>query len=133
MKKVRIILFVVSVLAMLIAWLFIAYDSTLNLFGAKQIVIIVFLLVAGIIAMMGFLKRSKEREEGKPVDDELTSLIKYRTGYMAYMVSMYMWLFIFIMKSAFPDVDTMLGAGILLSALIWYVSQNIVKREYSEK
>ena len=133
MKKVRIILFVVSVLAMLIAWLFIAYDSTLNLFGAKQIVIIVFLLVAGIIAMMGFLKRSKEREEGKPVDDELTSLIKYRTGYMAYMVSMYMWLFIFIMKSAFPDVETMLGAGILLSALIWYVSQYIVKREYSEK
>ena len=63
----------------------------------------------------------------------MTTQIKYKSGYYAYLYSMYMWLFIFLLKDKFPDVETMLGGGILLSALIGFIVKIIVKRNLNEK
>jgi len=43
-----------------------------------------------------------------------------------------MWLFIFILKDWFPDTETMLGGGILLSATIFYITKVVVKRRFYE-
>ena len=49
------------------------------------------------------------------------------------MWSMYMWLFIFIFKDKFPDVETMLGGGILLSALLALIARVYVKKKFYEE
>ena len=81
---------------------------------------------------MKAIKRDREEREGLPADDELSMLIKYKSGYYAYMASMYMWFFIFLLKDNFPNTEAMLGGGILLSALISYLAKYVVKRNLNE-
>ncbi len=45
---------------------------------------------------------------------------------------MYMWLFIFLLKDKFPDTETLLGGGILLAALISFITKIIVKQRFNE-
>ncbi|NOY50181.1 MAG: hypothetical protein GXO88_06450 [Chlorobi bacterium] len=73
-------------------------------------------------------KKEKDIEKGMAVEDELSNLIKYKSGYLAYMYSMYMWLVIFVLKDHFPNNESMIGGGILLSALIFGISKFIVKK-----
>ena len=97
-----------------------------------NIVILSMILVLGGYVIMMEIKKTKERADGLPEEDELSALIKYKSGYRAYMVSMYMWLFIFIFKDKFPDIETMLGGGILLSAVIFMLIRATEKRKYLE-
>ncbi len=78
------------------------------------------------------VKKDRDEKLGIATEDELSNLIKYKSGYYAFLSSMYMWLFVFIFKDKFPDTETMLGGGILLFALIFYVSKVIVKRGFNE-
>ena len=89
-------------------------------------------MLFGTIAFVRALKRDKEEKEGLPAEDELSNLIKYKAGYLAYMTSMYMWLFIFIFKDKFPNVESMLGGGILLSALIFFITKVSVNKNINE-
>jgi hypothetical protein len=43
-----------------------------------------------------------------------------------------MWLFIFLFKDIFPDVETMLGGGILLSGVISIAIKAYLTRHYHE-
>ena len=89
--------------------------------------------IFAIISIFTTLKKVKEEKEGQPMEDELTTQIRYKAGYEAYVFSLYMWLFIFLLKDIFPDTETMIGGGILLSALIGMISKIIVKQKLNEK
>ena len=78
--------------------------------------------------MINSNKKDKEARDGFPSDDELSNIVKFKSGYYAYMSSMYMWLFIFLLRDKFPDVETMVGGGILLSALMAFISKIVVKK-----
>jgi len=132
MKKRRKTLLITSVLMMAVLWAFIVLEKGTTLFKGLDLVIFVLIIIGGSIAFISALKRDKEEKEGQPAEDELSSKIKYKAGYYAYMASMYMWLFIFLMKDKFPDSETMLGGGILLSALISYIAKYIVKKNFDE-
>lgn len=90
------------------------------------------IILGGIVAFINANKEDKQVKEGLPIDDELSKLIKYKTGYYAYMASLYMWLVIFVAKGMFPDIETMLRGGILLSCLIWAISKYIVELKFDE-
>jgi hypothetical protein len=62
----------------------------------------------------------------------MSTRIKYKAGYHAFMASMYIWLFIFLFKDLFPDVETMLGGGILLSAVTAMAIKAYLTRHYHE-
>ena len=49
------------------------------------------------------------------------------------MASLYMWLFIFLFKDKFSDLETLLGGGILLPALISYFARVVVKKQINAK
>ena len=89
--------------------------------------------ILGIIGLYRALKLAKEEREGMNTEDELSLHLKYKAGYYAYMSSMYMWLFIFLLKENFPDTETMLGGGILLSGLIAFITKIVVKYELNGK
>ena len=48
------------------------------------------------------------------------------------MASMYMWLFIFLFKDIFSDVEIMLGGGILLSGVMAMAIKTYLTRHYHE-
>ena len=112
---------------------FIAVEKGTNLFQGLDLIIFILIVLGGIIAFVSALKKDKEEKQGMPADDKFSLLLKYKSGYYAYMASLYMWLFIFLFKGYFPDVETMLGGGILLSALISFIRKFIVKRQFNEK
>ena len=132
MKKNRKTLMITSILLMLVIWGFIVIERGTDLFHGLKLVIIALIIVIGVIAIFRALKKEKEIKEGLPAEDELSLQIRNKSGYYAYMASMYMWLFIFLFKDKFPDTETMLGGGILLSALIGFISKMIVKRDLND-
>lgn len=88
---------------------------------AIGIAIITFLL--GIVALFRqAFSKNKNLALGVPDEDEFTKLAKVYAGNRAFLYSMYLWLLIFIFNSSFPKAETMLGIGILGSALIYGIS-----------
>lgn len=132
MKKNKRILLITSILIMVAFGGFIVADKETSLFQGLELLIFVLIVIIGIIAFVIAFKKDKEEKEGYPSDDELSTLIKYKSGYYAYLASMYMWLFIFLFKDKFPNIESMLGGGILLSALIGFLAKLYVKQNFNE-
>ena len=103
-----------------------------ELLGGLELFILVLIIVLAVVVFVNALKRDRDIKAGLPVDDELSTRIKYKAGYYAYLASMYMWLFIFLLKDNFPDVETMLGGGILLSGAISIIIKYMVKYKFDE-
>ncbi len=122
---------ITSILIMAAIWGFIILERGTNLFKGLDLLVFSLIVIIGIIAFIQALKKDKDEKEGLPSDDELSLQIKYKSGYYAYLSSMYMWLFIFLLKDKFPDTETMLGGGILLSAIIAFISKMLVKRNFA--
>ena len=94
--------------------------------------IYILIIILGGVALYISFRKDKERREGQPVEDELSNLIKYKAGYYAFIWSMYMWLFIFILRGYFPNTESMIGGGVLLSALISVAAKFIIKKQIHE-
>ena len=103
-----------------------------ELLGGLELFILILIIILGIVVLVNALRKERDIKAGLPVDDELSTRIKYKAGYYAYLTSMYMWLFIFLLKDNFPDVETMLGGGILLSGAISIIIKYMVKYKFDE-
>ena len=130
MKNNRKTLLITSVLFMLAIWSFILIEKGTNLFKGLDLLIFILIIGIGVIALINAFKKDKEEKAGFATEDELSLKIKYKSGYNAYIASMYMWLFIFLMKDKFPNIETLLGGGILLSALIGFIAKYLVKKKH---
>ena len=97
-----------------------------------DVLIVVLIMVAAVYALVTHLKQHKDVQSGFPAEDEMSNRIKYKAGYYAFLTSLYMWLFIFLFKDFFPDVETMLGGGILLSATLSIVIKTYLTRNFHE-
>lgn len=133
MKNQVILIFTTLVLIGLIVGGYIVADKGYELFKGLDLLIFVLIVIFGVIAIYLAFKKFREKKAGLTIEDELSMQLKYKAGYYAFISSMYMWLFIFLLKDKFPDTESMLGGGILLSALIAFISKIIVKRELNEK
>ena len=132
MNKNRKTLLIITLLTMLVVLAFIVITNKANVLKGLNLLIFALIIIGGIIAFVSAYKKDKEEKAGLTTEDELSTLIKYKSGYYAYMASMYMWLFIFLFKDKFPDIETMLGGGILLSGLIGYISKIVVKQKLND-
>ena len=133
MKNSRKTLLITSILVMAVIWGFIALERGTGMLKGLDLIIIALIIVIGIVAFVNALKKDKEEKEGLTIEDELSRLLKYKAGHHAYLASMYMWLFIFLFKDKFPDTETMLGGGILLSAAIAMIAKYVVKLKFNEE
>jgi len=118
MKQAKSALIPVSALFMLSIFGFSALYNAGYIPNGLDLFIFAMIMIAGIYAFVVHMKRYKDLEQGITPDDELSNQIKYKAGYYSFLVSMYLWLFIFMFQRYFPDVETMLGGGILLSGII---------------
>ena len=99
----------------------------------KMLLIYGLIGIFAIISILGAVKKMKEEKEGQPIEDELTTQIKHKAGHDAYIASLYMWLFIFLFRDFFPDTESLVGGGILLTGLIGFIAKIIVKRKFNEE
>ncbi len=99
----------------------------------KMLLIYALIGIVAIISILKAVKKMKEEKEGQPIEDELTTQIKHKAGHDAYIASLYMWMFIFLLRDFFPDVESMVGGGILLSGLIGFIAKIIVRRKFNEE
>ena len=110
------VLFVIF--AMIITWFIISGPESLLPIG---IAILTFLIGVGVFTQQ-MINKKRDLESGSPAEDEFTKLAKVYAGNQAFLYSMYLWLLIFIFNSTFTKNETMLGIGILGSALIYGIS-----------
>lgn len=103
-----------------------------ELFTGLELFILILIIILGIVVLVNAMKKERDLKAGLPADDELSMRIKYKAGYYAYLTSMYMWLFIFLLKDNFPDIETMLGGGILLSGALAVIIKYVVKYKFDE-
>lgn len=96
----------------------------------KMMIIYALIGLVAIASIFIALKKMKEEKEGQPLEDEMSTRIKFRAGHDAYIASLYMWLFIFLFRDLFPDTETMVGGGILISGLIGFIAKFLVKRKF---
>ena len=99
----------------------------------KMIIIYCLIGIVAVISIVIAIKKMKEEKEGQPIDDEFTMQIKHKAGFYAYIASLYMWLFLFLFRGVFSDVETLIGGGILLSGLIGFVCKAIVKEKFNDQ
>lgn len=111
-----------SLLLLLFSMLIIWFIST----GPQSplpIVIAILSLTLGIFAFVRqTIKKARDIESGAPSEDEFTKLARVYAGHRAFLCSMYLWFLIFAFNTSFTKNETMLGIGILGSALIYGVS-----------
>jgi len=129
-RKKRFMITFISIMVISLGYIYL--DKGTELFKGLELIIVLLITIAGIIALIRVIKKDKNLNEGLPEDDELSTKIKYKSGYYAYMATMYIWVIIFILKDLFPDKQSMLGGGILLSALISFVAKYFVKKNFYE-
>jgi hypothetical protein len=121
-----------SIIVMMTIWGFIWAQKRTDIFQSFELYLFLAIIFFGVVALVIAFRKEKEIKSGFAVDDELSDRIKHKAGYYAYLSSMYMWLLIFIFHYKFPDVETMLGGGILLSAALSLIARYIVKRQFDE-
>lgn len=124
---------ITAILFMAIIWVFIIIEKGTTLLEGLDLFIFVLIIAFGVVALYNALKKDKEQAEGQPEEDELSNLIKYKSGYYAYMASLYMWLLFFLLKDRFPNIETLIGGGILLTALFSFIARLYVKRQLHAK
>jgi len=130
MKQSRNALIIVSILSMTFILGLIGVFRAGYIPKGLDIFIIALTVIAAVYALVVYLKQHKDVKSGFPAEDEMTALIKYKAGHYAFIASMYMWLLIFLFKRLFPDVETMLGSGILMSAVFAIVIKSYLTRNY---
>ena len=133
MKKNKKKLLMISVLLGSVVLTLTIMAMNTKLFQGLNLIMVVLIVVIGAIALFSAVRKEKEERQGLTVEDELSTLMKYKSGYYAYLASMYMWLFIFLFKDKFPDTETLLGGGILLSGLIAFVAKYFVKQKFNKQ
>ena len=132
MKQTRSAIVLVSVLVMLSIWGFIVLYRGGFVPRGLDVFIFALILISGVYAFVTHMRQHKDVQLGFPPEDELSTQIKYRAGYYAFIASLYIWLFIFLFNRYFADVETMLGSGILLSAFVSIVAKSYLTRNYDE-
>jgi uncharacterized membrane-anchored protein len=122
----------VSMLFMLSVWAFAALHHWGHIPEPLGIFIFAMIMIAGIYAFFTHMRRYEEAKQGFAVEDELSTRIRYKAGYYAFMTSLYIWIAIFLFQRFIPDTETMLGAGLLLSMFVFMGIRAYLGRSYNE-
>lgn len=132
MKAAKSSLVLVSVLAMFSIWGFIFAYRAGYIPAGLELFIFLLIMLAGVYFFIVQMKKHKDINLGLPTDDELSEQIKYRSGYLAFTASLFVWLALFLLKEWITDYDTLFGLGVLLPAAIFMVIRSYLSRNFSE-
>ena len=126
------ILLAINLVIILVVLGITAFEKETGFLEGIHPVILLFLVIISVFVAIRPLKKRSNNKTALAIDDELSLLIKYKAGYYAYLITMFIWLLIFLVKESFPNPDVLLGIGIMLSAISAIVSRIVIKRKPNE-
>lgn len=126
------ILFAINLVIILVVLGLTAFEKETGFFEGIHPVILLFLVLISVLIAVRPLKKRSNSKTGLVIDDELSLSIKHKAGYYAYLITMLIWLFIFLIKERFPSPDVLLAVGIILSAISAIVSRIVIKQKPHE-
>lgn len=85
----------------------------------KIIILITAIAILLLVYTFSEMKKFWKRKNNIPVDDEMSRTQKLLAGSRSFHISLFLWLLLFIFNRYFNEVETMLGIGILGSALVY--------------
>ena len=111
----------IAVIAVLVVATFILWISHSEItFDFGSILMMVIPVIILVYAVLFVRKRWVDAKEQMPAEDELSKMIRLRSGYTSFQISLFLWL---VIGSIEDRVDleghTIIGAGILGMAIIW--------------
>ncbi len=108
-----------TVLLVIFVGLLIWYMISTTQMGLPIIIALIIIVVGVVTFILQVVNKRRDLKAGTPAEDEFTKMAQVYAGSRAYIYSMYLWMLIFVFNSAFTKPQTMLGIGILGSALIY--------------
>ena len=132
MTKQKMLLLAINLVIILVVLGITAFEKETGFLEGIHPIIILFLVLISVLIAIRPLKKRKNNKAALAVDDELSLSIKYKAGYYAYLITMLIWVFIFLVKERFPNPDILLGVGIMLSAISAIISRIVIKRKPNE-
>ncbi len=132
MTKQKMLLLAINLVIILVVLGITAFEKETGFLEGIHPIIILFLVLISVLIAIRPLKKRKNNKAALAVDDELSLSIKYKAGYYAYLITMLIWVFIFLVKDRFPNPDVLLGVGIMLSAISAIISRIVIKRKPNE-
>ena len=132
MTKQKMLLLAINLVIILVVLGITAFEKETGFLEGIHPIIILFLVLISVLIAVRPLKKRNNNKAALAVDDELSLSIKYKAGYYAYLITMLIWVFIFLVKDRFPNPDVLLGVGIMLSAISAIISRIVIKRKPNE-
>jgi hypothetical protein len=84
-------------------------------------------LVLNVIFAWNRMKRAASRKAGFPPEDEFSRKLQNRASHVAFHLSFFLWMAIFLFQDMFDKSETMLGVGILGMAGLYGISLVVIK------
>ena len=125
-------LFITAIIIVFLILGFIVLEKGTDLFKGLDLLVFVLIVVLAVFSLIKAIRNDKDERAGLKTEDELSTQIKYKAGYYTFLISIYMWLIISIMENKFPDTETIIGFGLIISALIFFISNIIIKKKFNE-
>jgi peptidoglycan/LPS O-acetylase OafA/YrhL len=119
LRTILIVVVAVLVVATFVLWI---SNSDVS-FDFGTILMFVIPVIILVYAVLFVRKRLTDARDRMPAEDELTKMIRLRSGYTSFQISLFLWL---VIGSVEDRVDleghTIIGAGILGMAIIFALS-----------
>lgn len=122
-----------AIIFMLAIWLFIALERGTSILEGVDIYIFILIFLISILDLLHIRKVERAEKQGLPAEDELSLHIKQKTGFQAYRLTIYLWLFLFMFRNLFPTIELILGTGLIITILLHPIIQVILKKRSDEK
>lgn len=113
----------------------IAFYSISGRSNPVELAIIVLIVVLGVVQSFSAYKKKQKLEQGFAVSDELSESIKYKSGYLTFKNSFYVWV-LFLYFEIFGielEVYQIVGGGVMLTAFLFLIIKRIQERRFGEE
>jgi peptidoglycan/LPS O-acetylase OafA/YrhL len=116
LRTILVVVISVLVVATFILWI---TKSEMS-FDFSSILMVVIAVVILVYAVLFIRKRWSDAREQLPAEDELSKIIRLKSGYTSFQISLFLWLVIGSIEDRVKmEGHTIIGAGILGMAVIW--------------
>jgi Ca2+/Na+ antiporter len=103
------------------ALLFVILSNDQMILNLKIIVIGALISIILVFYLKNEIRKRREKRMNIPVEDEMSKKQKLAAGNKAFHTSLILWIIIFVFNDLFDKNETMLGIGILGSAIIYWI------------
>jgi hypothetical protein len=93
------------------------------------------IVLLGVIQLYNSYKNQKKIENGLTISDELSESLKYKSGYITFKYSFYVWLLYLYLEifGIHLEVYQIVGSGVILTSFLFLIIKKYHETKLNEK